>query len=67
MDANGNYDNTDLAAVRKAIARGEKTVVFADRTITYRNMDELIQAARLIEAQMSTQSRAITAYSRKGV
>ncbi len=66
MDANGNFTQDDLTAVRKAIARGEKTVVFADRTVTYRNMDELIQAARLIEERLSGGS-VITAYSRKGV
>lgn len=46
------YTQQDLDAVRRAIARGEKSVMFADRSVTYRSMDELIEAERRILAAL---------------
>jgi hypothetical protein len=45
------YTESDLTAIRAAIAKGERSVQFADRSVTYRSMDELLQAeARIARA-----------------
>jgi hypothetical protein len=45
------YAQSDLDAIRTAIARGEKTVQFADRSVTYRDVSELLAAeARIARA-----------------
>ncbi|MCF5171200.1 hypothetical protein WH299_19770 [Pseudomonas sp. MYb541] len=33
-----------LEAIERAIARGEKTVRYSDRTVEYRSIDELLKA-----------------------
>jgi hypothetical protein len=38
------YSSADLAAIETAIARGERVVQFSDRSVTYRSIDELLQA-----------------------
>lgn len=48
------YTSEDLAAIRAAIARGERVVQFADRSITYRSMEELIKAEDRIAAALRT-------------
>lgn len=35
------YTEADLTAVRTALLRGERTVQFADRSVTYRSVEEL--------------------------
>lgn len=39
------YTKAHLDAVERAIARGEKTVRYSDRTVEYRTVDELIKLA----------------------
>lgn len=54
------YTQTDLAAVRAAIARGERSVQYMDRSVTYRSMDELLQAEERIAnalAEASSETR----------
>lgn len=49
------YSESDLQAIRTAIARGERVVQFADRSVTYRSIDELLQAeARIAQALEAT-------------
>jgi hypothetical protein len=38
------WTQQQLDAIEAAIASGELTVRFGDRTVTYRSMDELLQA-----------------------
>lgn len=38
------FTASDLQAIRTAIARGERSVQFADRGVTYRSMEELLAA-----------------------
>lgn len=38
------YTLADLDAIRAAKAKGERMVTFADRSVTYRSIDELTQA-----------------------
>lgn len=51
------FSSVDLDAVRKAIARGERVVQFADRSVTYRSIDELLQAEAHIAQSLNTGSR----------
>ena len=39
-----SFTQKHLKAVETAIARGEKTVRYSDRTVEYRSIDELLQA-----------------------
>jgi len=47
------YTQAHLDAVERAIARGEKTVRYADRTVEYRSVDELVQARDLIRTELT--------------
>lgn len=51
------FVQADLDAVRAAIAKGERVVVFSDRSVTYRSMEELLQAEQRIAAALSTRVR----------
>jgi hypothetical protein len=43
------WTQQQLEAIEAAIASGELTVRFGDRTVTYRSMDELLQARAVIK------------------
>ena len=60
------YAQSDLDAVRSAIAKGEKTVSFADRSVTYRSIAELVEAERLIAADLAPRSKQSLGVSSKG-
>lgn len=49
------YTQADLDAVREAIAKGERAVQFADRSVTYRSMDELLRAEERIVGALATE------------
>ena len=49
------FTQADLDAVRSAIARGERSVQFADRSVTYRSMDELLRAEERISNALTTE------------
>lgn len=46
-----------LEAVEAAIARGEKTVRYTDRTVEYRTVDELLKAREEIRASLASMDR----------
>ncbi|AXO89004.1 hypothetical protein DZC75_13710 [Pseudomonas parafulva] len=46
------YTKAHLDAVERAIARGEKTVRYTDRTVEYRSVDELMRARDLIRSEL---------------
>lgn len=48
-----SFTSKHLEAVEAAIARGEKTVRFADRTVEYRTVDELLKAREEIRTSLS--------------
>jgi hypothetical protein len=53
------YTEADLAAIRSAIAKGERTVSYVDRSVTYRSMEELLAAEERIAGSLVTaQGRA---------
>ncbi|MFY1071726.1 MULTISPECIES: phage head-tail joining protein [Pseudomonas] len=47
------YTQAHLAAVERAIARGERVVRYSDRTVEYRTVDELIKARDLIRTELA--------------
>lgn len=55
------FTQTQLDAIEKALARGEKVVQYADRRVEYRNVAELIELRNTIKrdlAQQTGQSRS---------
>ena len=48
------FTQADLDTINKAIGNGALEVRFADRTVTYRSMEELLKAKANIEAELSS-------------
>lgn len=61
--AASDYTEADLIAIRRAIAKGERSVQFADRMVTYRSMDELLKA----EARIANSLVNLTGRSKQSV
>jgi len=53
MLASMAFTTTDLDNVKLAIATGQQTVEIGDRRVTYRSIEELKAAKRLIEAELN--------------
>lgn len=51
------WTSADLDAIRATIAKGEKSCQFADRSVTYRSLAELIEAEKAIAASLATARR----------
>lgn len=47
-----SFTQKHLDAVEAAIARGEKTVRYTDRTVEYRDVDELLKAREEIRSSL---------------
>jgi hypothetical protein len=47
----------EVAALKSAIARGEKVVLFSDRSVTYRSLDEMLRALALMEQSIASPAR----------
>jgi hypothetical protein len=60
------FTQKHLEAVETAIARGEKTVRYTDRTVEYRTVDELLKAREEIRQSLvnaaTPRSRVIRLY-----
>ena len=50
------YTTTQLDALKRALATGERRVSFADKTVEYRSVEELKEAIRAVERGLSTQA-----------
>ena len=50
------WTQSDLDAIDRAIASGELTVHFADRSVTYRSLDELLKIRALIKDDLQSQA-----------
>lgn len=61
------FTQSDLDAVRAAIAKGEKSVQFADRNVTYRSIAELLEAEKVINAAVNPRPRQVLGYATKGL
>ena len=47
------YTPAQLAAVERAIARGERIVRYSDRTVEYRSVDELMKVRDQIRTELA--------------
>lgn len=47
------YSESDLTAVRKALARGERRVQFVDRLVEYRSVEELQRVEQAIIRELT--------------
>ncbi len=54
------WTQSQLDAIESAIASGELTVRFGDRTVTYRSMDELLQARAVIKESIDASVGKVT-------
>ncbi len=54
------WTQTQLDAIEASIASGELTVRFGDRTVTYRSMDELLQARAVIKESLAAEAGTAT-------
>ncbi|MGI8426328.1 MAG: phage head-tail joining protein [Actinomycetota bacterium] len=52
------YTEAQLQALRDALARGERRVTFADKTVEYRSVEELKAAIREVEAALTREAGA---------
>ena len=50
------YTSTQLDALKRALATGERRVSFGDKTVGYRSVDELQAAIRTVEAELARDS-----------
>jgi hypothetical protein len=54
------WTQQQLDSIEAAIASGELTVRFGDRTVTYRSMEELLQARAVIQEALAAASGTAT-------
>jgi len=52
------YTQAHLEALEAALAKGEKRVTFADKTVEYRSIDELQAAIRAVRRDLFEQAAA---------
>ena len=50
------YTTTELDALKRALATGERRVSFVDKTIEYRSVEELQTAIRTVETEIARNS-----------
>lgn len=50
------YTTTELDALKRALATGERRVSFGDKTIEYRSVEELQVAIRTVETEIARNS-----------
>jgi len=60
------FTEADLEAIRRAIATGERQVQFSDRGVTYRSIDELLQAEKHIAAALAGRNKQMLGVADKG-
>ena len=52
------YTTTQLEALKRALATGERRVSFGDKTVEYRSVEELQAAIRTVEAEIARNTGA---------
>lgn len=55
-----SWTQTQIDAIEAAIASGELTVRFGDRAVTYRSMEELLQARAVIRESLAAEAGTAT-------
>ena len=58
------YTTTQLEALKRALATGERRVSFGDKTVEYRTVEELKQAIAEVEAAMHKDAVSTGLYPR---
>lgn len=58
------YSSADLVAIQTAIARGERKVKFADREAEFRDLAELEQIEKKIQAELNKGTSSAHSYPR---
>lgn len=48
-----SYTTTQLDALKRALATGERRVSFGDKTVEYRSVEELQEAIRAVETELA--------------
>lgn len=61
------YSQSDLDAVRAALAKGERSVQFADRSVVYRSTDELLAAEARISKALEAAAAASSRRARQSI
>lgn len=56
----------DLAAIESALYKGEARVTFADRSVDYRSIEDLMKARDMIKAELYPRARQTLIVARKG-
>ena len=49
-NTNIKFSDEDIEALKKAIAKGVQTVSYGDRSVTYRNLDEMMRTLQIVTA-----------------
>ena len=52
------YTEIQLQALESALAKGERRVTFADKTVEYRSVEELQAAIRTVESELARSAGA---------
>ncbi|AKJ30674.1 phage head-tail joining protein [Caldimonas brevitalea] len=53
------YTPEDLQRLQAALAKGERRVSFGDKTVEYRDVDELQSAIREVKRDLAAQGRVV--------
>lgn len=67
------WTQTDIDALKTAIAKAERRVTYGDKTVEYRSLDEMLKALAVIQAEVTaanggaTPSRTIYVQHGRGV
>jgi hypothetical protein len=51
------FTQSDIDTLKAAIASGVRSVTFADRTVTYNSIDEMLKALSTMQAEVQGSSR----------
>jgi hypothetical protein len=58
-----SWTTADLTAIERAIASGELSVNFGDRSVTYRSIDDLVRARNIIKEAITSLGSTATVRS----
>jgi biopolymer transport protein ExbD len=67
------WTQTDVDAIKAAIAKAERRVTYGDKTVEYRDMSEMMRALKMIEAEVAslttktTPSRSVLVQHGRGI
>lgn len=54
------WTQAEIDTLKAAIAKGVKTVAYSDKTITYQNLEEMLQALNVMEGNVEAEASAAT-------